>query len=450
LTPVLPAVALIFGAALLKLPWRRLRWGLLALILVFGAVQFFVLSYESVNHLLPPRQLDLPGWGRSSTFAQGVYIQLPDEGVTDSGYWIEPDVLERMEDYRQAQGQELVSAALLVNTSQINAGPFNYLILTQYPHLRVESLIRRFDDTSPYRRLFGHEYVLLKRQNSSANPAQQLVIEAILDGPPQLFQRLFELEASYSLPDGGTVYLYRQRYRLPANYPIEYVSRLAEDLSGRTRQGDAILLTPPQIAAPFVAHYDGPAELYAAPFGPQEMAEIATPQRRIFLVVGDAQAGPVPGSAQAWLDEHAFRAVHEWSDSLQLLIYGVEDQPATSPTAPATLCRCRSFGSGGRQSMRTIRSLCTFWTTKGGWSLRPTLRRRTARDPRASGPPMSWCWIATACCCLTRCLQRTTNCESACIIRRRVSGWPCRTQPARRWAIACRWAPCEPGGHRPV
>jgi len=332
LTPVLPAVALIFGAALLKLPWRRLRWGLLALILVFGAVQFFVLSYESVNHLLPPRQLDLPGWGRSSTFAQGVYIQLPDEGVTDSGYWIEPDVLERMEDYRQAQGQELVSAALLVNTSQINAGPFNYLILTQYPHLRVESLIRRFDDTSPYRRLFGHEYVLLKRQNSSANPAQQLVIEAILDGPPQLFQRLFELEASYSLPDGGTVYLYRQRYRLPANYPIEYVSRLAEDLSGRTRQGDAILLTPPQIAAPFVAHYDGPAELYAAPFGPQEMAEIATPQRRIFLVVGDAQAGPVPGSAQAWLDEHAFRAVHEWSDSLQLLIYGVEDQPATSPT----------------------------------------------------------------------------------------------------------------------
>ncbi len=333
LTPVLPAVALIFGAALLKLPWRRLRWGLLALILVFGAVQFLVLSYEPVNRLLPPRQLDLPGWGRSSTLAQGVYIQLPDEGVTDSGYWIEPDVLERMEDYRQAEGQEVVSAALLVNTSQINAGPFNYLILTQYPHLRVESLIRRFDDTSPYRRLFGHEYVLLKRQNSSANPAQQVVIDAILDGPPQLFAQLYELETTYALPDGGTVYLYRQRCRLPADYPIEYITRLAEDLSDRTRQGDAILLTPPQIAAPFVAHYDGPAELYAAPFSEEEMAEIAAPERRIFLVVGDAQAGPVPGSAQAWLDEHTFRAVHEWSDSLQLLIYGLPAEPAaTSPS----------------------------------------------------------------------------------------------------------------------
>ena len=332
LTPVLPAVALIFGAALLKLPWRRLRWGLLALILVFGAVQFFALSYEPVNHLLPPRTFDLPGWGRSSSFAQGVYIQLPDEGATDSGYWIEPDVLERMEDYRQAQGLELVSLALLVNTSQINAGPFNYLILTQYPQARVESLVNRLDDTSPFRRLFSHEYVLVKRQNPIISPAQQEVIDSILDGPPLLFEQLFVLETTYTLPDGSRVYLYRQRYHLPADYPIEYVSRLAEDLSGRTRQGDVILLTPPQIAAPFVAHYDGPADLYAAPLGGEELAGIAVPQRRIFLVVGDAQAGPVPSLAQAWLDEHAFRAVHEWSDSLQLLIYGTADRLATSPT----------------------------------------------------------------------------------------------------------------------
>jgi len=332
-TPALPAVALIFGAALLKLPWRRVRWGLLALILAFGALQFFVLSYEPVNDLLSPRLFNLPGWGRTSSFAQGVYIQLPDEGVTDSGYWIHPDVLERMEAYRQAQGRELVSLALLANTSQINAGPFNYLILTRYPHLRVESLISRFDEASPYARLFGHEYVLLKRLNSGSNPAQQEVVDLILDGPPPLFDRAFELETTYALPDGGAVYLYRQRHPLPADYPLEYVIRLAEDLAGRTREGDMLLLTPPEIATPFVAHYDGPADLHAAPFGDEELADLTARRQRVFLVVGDAQAGAVPGRAQAWLDEHAFRAAHQWSDSLQLLTYGtVAFAPATSPT----------------------------------------------------------------------------------------------------------------------
>jgi hypothetical protein len=126
---------------LLKLPWRRIRLGLLALLLVFGLLQFFAISYESVQQLLPSRAFTLPFWGRTSSFAQGVYIQLPDEGPTDRGYWIVPDVLKRMEEQRLALGQRQTSLGLLVNISQINAGPFNYQMLTEYPQLRVESLI---------------------------------------------------------------------------------------------------------------------------------------------------------------------------------------------------------------------------------------------------------------------------------------------------------------------
>jgi hypothetical protein len=49
-------------------------------------------------------------------------------------------------------------------------------------------------------------------------------------------------------------------------------------------------------------------------------------------VLGDAEAGKVEGQALAWLNENAFRAAHEWSDSLQLLIYGTTlREPATSP-----------------------------------------------------------------------------------------------------------------------
>jgi hypothetical protein len=257
---------------------------------------------------------------------------LPDDGKTDRGYWIHPDVLQRMEEHRLALGREWLSLGLLVNTSQINAGPFNYLILTEYPNLRVESLIDRFDEASPYARLFAHDYVAVKRVNAGTNPSQEEAIEAILDGPPRLFAQAFELETSYLLPDGGTVYLYRQRYRLPADYAVEYVTTLAETLGNRTRQGDAILLTPPELVGPFVSHYAGPAEIYLVPTTQDELANIARQHRRLFLVLGDASAGEVQGFAQDWLNRNGFRAAHEWADSLQLLTYGtVAGPPAVSP-----------------------------------------------------------------------------------------------------------------------
>jgi 4-amino-4-deoxy-L-arabinose transferase-like glycosyltransferase len=331
-TPVLPAVALLLGAALCKIPGRRLRLALLVLLLGFGLFQFSVLSYESVQKLVPPRSFTLPFWGRTTTFAQGVYIQLPDEGETDRGYWIEPDVLERMEEQRLVLERETISLGLLVNTSQINAGPFNYLMLTEYPHLRIESLFDHLDVAWPYARLFAHEYVIVKRMNEEVTPAQLQVIETLLDRPPRLFDQAFELETTYLLPDGDTVYLYHQRYHLPATYPVEYVTRLAEALSSQTRQDDAILLAPPQLAGPFVSQYTGPAEVYLTPVNETELAGLITRHPRLFLVLGDPAAGEVQSLAQEWLNRHAFRAGHEWSDSLQLLTYATAAQaPATTP-----------------------------------------------------------------------------------------------------------------------
>jgi hypothetical protein len=258
---------------------------------------------------------------------------LPDEGPTDRGYWIEPDVLQRMEKERQALGQKLLSLGLLVNTSQINTGPFNYLMLTEHPQLRVEGLIDRLDETSPYARLFGHDYVLVKRENGIVNAAQQQVIDALLDEPPPLFTQIFEVETTYRLPDGDSVILYRKRSRLPADYPVEYVTRLAEALGDRTRAGDAIILAPPALAGPFVSSYDGPAEIYAVAGTKEEVAEISGQHRRLFLILGDAEAGEVQGQALEWLNENAFRAAHEWSDSLQLLLYGTTiTPPAISPS----------------------------------------------------------------------------------------------------------------------
>ncbi|MGD8627425.1 MAG: glycosyltransferase family 39 protein [Anaerolineae bacterium] len=332
-TPALPAVALVLAAALFKLPWRRVRWALVAALLVFGLVQFAAVSYEPIYDLLTPVTFRLPVWGRTTTLAQGVYIQLPDEDDTDRGYWIVPDVLARMEAQRRALGEETLSLGLLANTTQINAGPFNYLILTEYPHLRVESLVDRFDERSPYRRLFGHGYALVKRVNSGTNPSQTAVMEAIVEGPPHLFAGAFELETTYALPDGDVVYLYRRRYNLPADYAEEYVTGLAEGLAGRTRAGDGLLLTPPELVGPLTASYGGPAEIYLAPAGAEELAAMAAAHDRLFVVVGDGQAGQAETWVMDWLNENAFRASHEWSDSLQLVIYGTGRGPlAESPS----------------------------------------------------------------------------------------------------------------------
>lgn len=332
-TPVLPAVALIFAAALLKLPWRRLRLSLLALLLAFGLIQFLALSYEPIQRLLPLKTFALPLWGETSLLAQGNYIELPDEGQTDQGYWIQPDMLQRMEERRQVLGAESLSLGLLARTRQLNAGAYIYLILADYPHLRMESLIEGFDEKTPYQPLFAHDYVAVKRQNVGLEPAQEKVIEAILDGTWPLFAQTFELETSYLLPDGDTVYLYRQRHRLPADYPLEYIGTLARDLSDRTQPGDAILLTPAELASPFATHYTGPADINLAPAEDKALADLAAQHRRLFLVLGDAATGDVQGSTADWLNRQAFFVAHEWADSLQLLTYGVGPiSPATAPS----------------------------------------------------------------------------------------------------------------------
>jgi hypothetical protein len=305
-------------------------------LLLFGLLQFFAISYEPVYRLLPPVTFRLPVWGPAASFAQGNLIQLPDEGETDRGYWIEPDVLQRMEDRRQALGRELLSLGLLVNTDQINAGQFNYLMLTEYPHLRIGGLTEGSDERSLVHSLYAHDYVAVKRLNRYLVPEQEQAIEAIFDDPPPLFLQLYELETTYLLPDGESVALYRQRFPLPAGYPVDYVDRLAGVLGERTRSGDAVLLTPAELAAPFAAQYAGPAEVYVAPGAETELADVAARHRRLFLVLGDPAAGESQDLARDWLNENAFPASHEWSDSLQLRTYGTAAQaPPAAPTVPS-------------------------------------------------------------------------------------------------------------------
>jgi 4-amino-4-deoxy-L-arabinose transferase-like glycosyltransferase len=332
-TPVLPAVALLVGAACWILPWRRVRVAVLSLILGFGLLQFFALSYEPVHHAIPTRAFSVPLLGPTSLLAQGPYIQLPDEGQTDRGYWVQPDVLATVEQRRQQLGRDAFSLGLFVNTTQINFGSFNYLVLTDYPQLQVDSPIAELEESTIYLRLFSHDYVLVGRMDEGMTQPREEILHAILDDPASLFAQAYELEVAHSLPDGDTVSLYRQRYPLPAGYPVEYVTRLAQQLGGQTSAGDAIVLTPAPLVYAFLSEYTGAAQVYLAPETEKGLDNIAAGHRRIFLVIGDPAAGEVQGLAQEWLNRHAFLASHQWADSLQVLAYGTtEAEPATNPS----------------------------------------------------------------------------------------------------------------------
>ena len=330
-TPALPAVALLVGAALWRLPWRRVRVAAFALVLSFGLLQFFALSYEPVHHAIPTQDLSVPLLGPTSLLAQGPYIQLPDEGQTDRGYWVQPDVLAAVEQRRQQLGRDSFSLGLFVNTTQLNFGSFNYLVLTEYPQMQVDSPIADLEESTIHRRLFSHDYVLVGPMDEGMTQPREELVRDLTDRPASLFSQAYELETAYSLPNGDTVSLYRQRHPLPAGYPTEYVTRLAEQMGQQASAGDAILLTPPQLVYTFLSQYTGAAQVYLAPETEKELEDITAAHRRIFLVIGDPAAGEVQGLSQEWLNRHAFFADHQWADSLQVLTYGtVKAEPATT------------------------------------------------------------------------------------------------------------------------
>jgi hypothetical protein len=73
--------------------------------------------------------------------------------------------------------------------------------------------------------------------------------------------------------------------------------------------------------------------VYLVPEAEDELADIVARHRRLWLVLGDAAAGPAQDQARDWLNQHAFWAAHEWAASLQLLTYGT--LPGAVPQTPA-------------------------------------------------------------------------------------------------------------------
>jgi hypothetical protein len=332
ITPVLPAVALLGSGFLLKLPWKGVRVLLVILLIAGGVVQFYAVSFEPLHRLVTATSLRLPLLGETSLLGWGGYLQRPDAAATDHRYWIEPDVLKRMEEERQAQGWEDASLGLLVNAKQINFEHFAYLVLEEgyHPRITVERLARAHGPEPVYPRLFKHDYLLVKRNNDAVDADSQAVIDLVLDQPPELFSQGFEVDKSYPLPDGDTVYLYRRRIRPPDGVAAEFFPELVQTLEGMSQEGDAVIVIPPDLLPLLGQHLQKDLDVYALPAStPTEetLEELPTSHDHVYAIFGEWPGDQLDDAGRRWMNEHGHRAWDAWFGPTQLVLYGLAPEP---------------------------------------------------------------------------------------------------------------------------
>ncbi len=323
--PVLPALGLILAAGLVLMPWRRLGRALLLLAVAWGLVQFAVVSYAEFNAPAQATQFWSDVLGHAGLFARGDHIELPDAGETDPGYHIQSNVLARLDAKRQEMGRESVRLGVLAHTPQINAGSFLYETLARYPAVEIADLAPNYEGGDPLARLYGYEYLLLKRQNEDIDAEAQAAIERILEAPPLLFSDAFILETFYPLPDGGIAYLYRLRHWPDPALPGEYVAQATEFLAAASDADDALLLIPPCLLTPLSRQGGVEAKIHLLSEGAAlrtELSRLSREHRRVFLLLD----GP-DGETEAWLNRHAYRAEDRWFGRLQLALYGTTPLP---------------------------------------------------------------------------------------------------------------------------
>jgi 4-amino-4-deoxy-L-arabinose transferase-like glycosyltransferase len=229
--PVLPSVALILAWGLAAIPRRATRGALLVLVLLFGVVQFFVLSYDAFARVPSRTATELPLVGRVNLFAEGDHIQWPNSEINDGQYWVMPDIFERIleewESKTTDDGTAVPKFGLLINNRQINYRNVEYLLSTRYPDILLENLDQSAGRLPVYPRLFGCDYLAFMHsdQRRVASDQSQEVIQEIIEAPPQSFAEAFQQVKTYPLPGEEMIYLYRNATgQVPKAFPAELLS----------------------------------------------------------------------------------------------------------------------------------------------------------------------------------------------------------------------------------
>lgn len=378
---LLPPLALISARGLYEIKMALIRRVLIATVIFVGLLQFFALSYDKLDWLRNAALVNTPWGGEVNLLAEGSYIELPASGRNHEGYFIGPQVLDLIEEDMLKDGKDAVQMGNLVNRSYSNNAIFQYLMYDAYPGIELREFARwGWEDPPFYEHILECDYLLVK-----SNPYEGLGEEAqeamrIIEGSPSFFNEAFRVVWEYTLPDGDIVYLWEKQYHLQEGYNGEDYRSVAAEIESLSREGDGIVLIPPDQVEVLGRYYQGHLPPYPLPRQQpldeqatrEELERIVNERERVFLALwGGVEADP-NRFIEHWLNEHAYRAQDVWHRAVQLVLYGTSRGESTTAVE-------RSMDASFGEAMR----LEGFWLldedVQGGDILRFTLHWRAVK-----------------------------------------------------------------------
>jgi 4-amino-4-deoxy-L-arabinose transferase-like glycosyltransferase len=216
-TPYLPAVALIMAQGVSKVPWRKVRPAALVILVAFGLVQFFVLSYDPFVGVPSKFEVNFPSIGPVGLFARGEFIQLPNSGRTDDDYWVIDNIFDRIMADSPAKKSGPIKIGQLVSKRYLNGAQAQFVAASQYPTLSVIDF--KYDGGLPmYPQLFAMDYIVLLRSGGGTEYQVQTIVETIKD-PSDPFHKEFQLIGEFPLPNGAAQLYGNRGYHIPDRIP---------------------------------------------------------------------------------------------------------------------------------------------------------------------------------------------------------------------------------------
>lgn len=325
--PLLPALGVVAAYGLLQLRPSRLRHVWIALVVLFGLLQFGVFSFDQGEPLVD--WVDSRGARR--VFATTAFTLRPASGITHPGYAIAPYVLEEV-DRRTPGGGPEPKLGILVNSPQIHTSVFRY----EADAMGVSVDIDNLGDDSGWRDVVNSEWLLTKDgDNHDVDLPGLRALEEVYDNPDGAFPILFEPAANYPLPNGETATLWRRSVQ-PAYVPdLESLAdRLSISLGGNT-----MLLSRPDQALWLGLHGIAPDRVLL-------MGQGRPDDTTLFVLLH--QGEPSDDAAMRWIEETYYPAHSNWYDSEFLHIWG---RPTSDlRTKPAA----HTFGDAALETIATV------------------------------------------------------------------------------------------------
>ena len=316
--PLLPPLGIAIALWLGRLRPQWLRLLLISLVVVWALFQFSALSFDALANVQE----------RAPLLAEGLSIQLPSTGQTDSGYWVAPDILQYIDEHR---GTAPASLGVLVNSPQVNSKHFIYLAYAGHPQIQIQELATLGTAEPAYPRLFENDFILLidPAPDYPRRPDTVATIKRLLGTPDDTFHRAFDLAQTYPLPDGRRLHLYQRRFDPPQDTEFAYYESLMVGLAQMAQPEDAVILVPAEQVYALARYGDGSLSLYPLPAEPGPLSEsdlalveqLGAKSRRLWLVHDPSQQNDPASLLAGWLANHFYRASDTWYGPLELVLY---------------------------------------------------------------------------------------------------------------------------------